>query len=381
MTEEERLDQLQAQREAGIAADNSSEQNARLIQDATSNEAPVAPSEPSVPAERDIKAEMLANIDAYRKKLDTPEKKDWTDSLPDILAGAHNILNYSQGSQQKMMDMNHASKASAGRAANRQADLGGLQNLQKLYQNHQAKQGKGKSTQADKDNRAFKESENQKEREYRSAEKEKDRKAKQTIKKIEKENKVAPKTKLQEEREKDIANRFTTLEEQIPNRMANIEEAQFLIKELEADRLSTGPGSELAGNIGSFFDTEESTLKQKLDSLAEKAARAQLKANGEVRPTDADVEGMKRAMFNLGNTEKANVDKLKSFIKQQESGLDEYNQMKSKVDKGEGLEDFKLKPTYKSEGVPAPQGKMEVKRNGKNYRWNSAKGKYQLYRN
>ena len=133
------------------------------------------------------------------------------------------------------------------------------------------------------------------------------------------------------------------------------------MKELERGNISTGPGSKLAGNIGGFFDTEESSLKERLDSLAEKAARAQLKANGETRPTDADVEGMKKAMFNLGNTEATNMEKLQDFIRQQESGLDEYQQMKTKLDNGEGLEDFKLKPTYESKETKSNEVKRRTK--------------------
>ena len=185
------------------------------------------------------------------------------------------------------------------------------------------------------------------------------------------------KTKLEETREKNIGNRFDELQGQIPNRMANIEEAKALSELIENDELDTGPGSKMAGEVGAFFDTEESTYKQRLDSLAEKAARSQLKANGEVRPTDADVEGMKKAMFNLGNTEAANVKKLKDFVKQQESGLNEYEQMKEQLATGEGLEDFRLEPTFKNE--PKSTGKYgdTVERNGKQYKWNPKAGKYQ----
>jgi len=170
------------------------------------------------------------------------------------------------------------------------------------------------------------------------------------------------KTKLEETREKNIGNRFDELQGQIPNRMANIEEAKALSKLIEEDKLDTGPGSKMAGEVGAFFDTEESTYKQRLDSLAEKAARSQLKANGEVRPTDADVEGMKKAMFNLGNTESANVKKLQDFIKQQEAGLNEYNQMKEVLESGQGLENFVPKPTFKNEESP---NEVRRKVNGK----------------
>jgi len=191
--------------------------------------------------------------------------------------------------------------------------------------------------------------------------------------------KAAPKTKLQEEKEKLTAKRYDELQSSIPNRESQIEEANFLIDKLENDQLDTGPGSKLAGDIGSFFGTKESTLKQRLDSLAEKAARAQLKANGEVRPTDADVEGMKRAMFNMGNTEEANIEKLQQFIRQQQAGINEYGQMKEKLESGEGLEDFVLSnplPAKKSTGKYGDT----VERNGKTYKWNPAVGKYQPLR-
>lgn len=153
-------------------------------------------------------------------------------------------------------------------------------------------------------------------------------------------------TKLKEERQKNIADRYDTLQEQVPNSLASINEADFLIKEIERGNLSTGPFEETMGRVGSFFGTKESALKERLDALAEKAARAQLKANGETRPTDADVEGMKRAMFNLGNTEETNIEKLKQFIKQQKSTINEYTQMRNALKTGEGLENFLLDPTY-----------------------------------
>lgn len=175
-------------------------------------------------------------------------------------------------------------------------------------------------------------------------------------KKDEKDKKV---TKFQEEREKLIAKRHATLKEQVVNTKSNIKDAEYLIKKLKDDELDTGPGSELAGDIGSFFGTEESTDKQLLDSLAEKAARAQLKANGETRPTDADVEGMKRAMFNLGNTEEANIKKLEDFVKRQKALINEYDQMKSKLKKGEGLEDFVL---GSNENSKSAQNKRLIKK-------------------
>ena len=250
-------------------------------------------------------------------------------------------------------------------ASAKKEELGGLKNLQEAYQKYMALQNKDQMSP------------------YQSAmlkEKGLDRTAAQKREETKASSKAKEgkkKTKLEETREKNIGNRFDELQGQIPNRMANIEEAKALSELIENDELDTGPGSKMAGEVGAFFDTEESTYKQRLDSLAEKAARSQLKANGEVRPTDADVEGMKKAMFNLGNTEAANVKKLKDFVKQQESGLNEYEQMKEQLATGEGLEDFRLEPTFKNE--PKSTGKYgdTVERNGKQYKWNPKAGKYQ----
>lgn len=166
-------------------------------------------------------------------------------------------------------------------------------------------------------------------------------------------SKVAPKSKLQETREAIIAKRYGTLEENIPSMKAGIIKAKYLANALEKGEFGTGPLSETAGKVGSIVSLKSSSLKEELDSLAESAARAQLKASGEIRPTDDDVEGMKRAMFNLGNTEETNIKKLNEFIKQQEAGLDEYGQMKKVLNSGKGLEDFLLKDTYKNEPVTA----------------------------
>lgn len=160
--------------------------------------------------------------------------------------------------------------------------------------------------------------------------------------------KADKKTKLQQEKEKLTAKRYSELESQLPEKKSNIKEAKELIDLIEKDELDTGFGSETAGVLGSVFNTKESGYKQRLDSLAERAARAQLKAMGEIRPTDADVEGMKRSLFNLGNKEEVNVRKLKDFIKQQEAGIEEYAQMKKQLKSGK-LEDFILNQDKKED--------------------------------
>ena len=303
------------------------------------------------PKEMSMQDKLKANIARYEDLVNKKEKPpELSDKMQDAFSALHNILNYSSGSQQKNLATDNYAKKQAGKSKSKQAKLGNLQKLQGLYNDYAKSQQKDgisayQQAQLDQGQKGL----DLKEKLAKLAAKTKT----QTSKK--------KNSKLEDEREKAIAKRFTTLEEQVPNKISSIDEAKFLMGELEKGNISTGPGSKLAGNIGGFFDTEESSLKERLDSLAEKAARAQLKANGETRPTDADVEGMKKAMFNLGNTESTNMEKLQDFIRQQESGLDEYQQMKTKLDNGEGLEDFKLKPTYESKDAKSNEVKRRTK--------------------
>ena len=76
-------------------------------------------------------------IQDYKKKLNTPEKEiGWQDRLPDILAGAHNIVNYAGGSQQANMKLGATDRLKAERAQGKERDLSGLQKLQDMYRNY-----------------------------------------------------------------------------------------------------------------------------------------------------------------------------------------------------------------------------------------------------
>ena len=62
----------------------------------------------------------------------------------------------------------------------------------------------------------------------------------------------------------------------------------------------------------------QSKFNEQLDAFAEQAARQLLKAAGEVRPTDADVAGAKKALFGVGKDESTNIRLLENYITQQE---------------------------------------------------------------
>jgi len=323
--------------------------DAQAIEDeiGTFSEAPVVSEQAPLTDQEKYKA----LIDKYEAIQNAPKQEtDWRSGLPDMLAGAHNILNYGQGSPQANMKLGAMDATKSAAAAKKKAELEGIQQLQDMYQKYMASQkedARYNASLGEKESaRAEKLSEAQKERDLK-------RELAGELARTKASSKVAPKSKLQETREAIIAKRYGTLEENIPSMKADIKKAKYLANALEKGEFGTGPLSEAAGKVGSIVSLKSSSLKEELDSLAESAARAQLKASGEIRPTDADVEGMKRAMFNLGNTEETNIKKLNEFIKQQEAGLDEYGQMKKVLNSGKGLEDFLLKDTYKNEPVTA----------------------------
>jgi hypothetical protein len=64
--------------------------------------------------------------------------------------------------------------------------------------------------------------------------------------------------------------------------------------------------------------TDQGQFDQELNSFADTAARQSLKAEGETRPTDADVEGKKSSLFGVGRDEATNINLLTNFIKMNE---------------------------------------------------------------
>ncbi len=74
--------------------------------------------------------------------------------------------------------------------------------------------------------------------------------------------------------------------------------------------------------------TDQAGFDEQFNAFAEVAARQTLKASGETRPTDKDVEGMKRAMFGVGRDESTNIKLLEDYIASQEDVLDELDDLR-----------------------------------------------------
>lgn len=100
-----------------------------------------------------------------------------------------------------------------------------------------------------------------------------------------------------------------------------IKKAKTFKRALSTGEATSGTTRTAASFIPGVF-SDQGAFDQKFNAFAEVAARQQLKAAGEIRPTDADVEGMKRAMFGIGRDESVNVQLLDEFIIDQQN-LDE----------------------------------------------------------
>ena len=92
--------------------------------------------------------------------------------------------------------------------------------------------------------------------------------------------------------------------------------AQTFLTAFETGQASSGAGRVAASFIPGVF-TSQGQFDEQLDAFAEQAARAQLKALGEIRPTDADVAGVKRSLFAIGRDEQTNITLLRDFVNTQ----------------------------------------------------------------
>ena len=100
------------------------------------------------------------------------------------------------------------------------------------------------------------------------------------------------------------------------SRQATIKKAKRFLKAFNSGTESGATRAAWSLLPGVF--TDQAGFDEQLNAFSEVAARQQLKAAGEIRPTDADVEGMKRAMFGVGRDEATNIQLLEDYISDQE---------------------------------------------------------------
>lgn len=95
---------------------------------------------------------------------------------------------------------------------------------------------------------------------------------------------------------------------------------------LEKGEVHSGAGRKGLSFVPGVF-TSQGQFDEEFNAFAEVAARQTLKASGETRPTDADVQGMKQAMFGIGRDETVNIQLLSDFIKDQHAQTNELDQL------------------------------------------------------
>ena len=109
------------------------------------------------------------------------------------------------------------------------------------------------------------------------------------------------------------------LSEAAPARRSSLIEAKKWLKRFESGDMASGAARKALTVAAPGVFTEQGRWDQEFDAFAERAARAMLKAMGEIRPTDADVIGAKRALFGVGKDEQVNIELLNKFIREQDS--------------------------------------------------------------
>ena len=120
--------------------------------------------------------------------------------------------------------------------------------------------------------------------------------------------------------------RLGTLSSTSTGRASAVKKATKFKNALEKGEAFSGAGRRAASFIPGVF-TSQGQFDEEFNAFAEVAARQQLKASGETRPTDADVQGMKQAMFGLGRDETVNVQLLGDFINDQLAQTQELDQL------------------------------------------------------
>ena len=120
--------------------------------------------------------------------------------------------------------------------------------------------------------------------------------------------------------------RLSTLSNTSSGRESAIKKATKFKQALSSGEALSGAGRKAATYVPGVF-TSQGQFDEEFNAFSEVAARQQLKASGETRPTDADVQGMKQAMFGIGRDEKVNVQLLEDFIADQIKQNEELDQL------------------------------------------------------
>lgn len=160
-------------------------------------------------------------------------------------------------------------------------------------------------------------------------------------------------TDLRKQTQKQNSNRITALSTNSKARSASVKKAKQFLKALESGKAHSGAARKAAQFIPGVF-TSQGEFDERFNAFAEIAARQTLKASGETRPTDADVQGMKVAMFGVGRDENVNIQLLTDFINEQEDLDNELDEL-SAARRAGNLDTFTVGASQPAAQVPAQQ--------------------------
>jgi len=136
--------------------------------------------------------------------------------------------------------------------------------------------------------------------------------------------------------------RLGTLSGTSSGRGSSIKKATKFKLALERGEATSGASRRGASFIPGVF-TSQGQFDEEFNAFAEVAARQQLKASGETRPTDSDVKGMKEAMFGIGRDKDVNIQLLSDFIADQNAQNNELDQL-IEASRGGILSEFTFTP-------------------------------------
>lgn len=120
--------------------------------------------------------------------------------------------------------------------------------------------------------------------------------------------------------------RINSLSESAAARQSALGTAAKFLELFETGKMSSGAGRRAASFVPGVY-SEQGRLDEEFNAFSETAARQALKAAGEQRPTDADVKGMKEAMFGIGRDEKVNANLLRKYIGTQIQDENDYRSL------------------------------------------------------
>ena len=137
--------------------------------------------------------------------------------------------------------------------------------------------------------------------------------------------------------------RIGELSNTVSGRNSAVRKATKFLEAFKSGEVHSGAARKGLSFVPGAF-TSQAQFDEEFNAFSEVAARQTLKASGETRPTDSDVQGMKQAMFGIGRDEAVNMQLLGDFINDQHSQTGELDEL-IKASKDGNLSTFTFNPT------------------------------------